>query len=141
MSRVMYWTGIICLLCMVQACTKEEDKTGSIRNLLGVWVDIDHPADTLVISKAEIGLVLFDNSMAFRSNQVITQSKQDFSSFIRFNNQGIEVARYHAGNGLPDYRPFSFQWLKKGSKFTIAGDSFRPFLNCSGCSLTYSRVK
>jgi hypothetical protein len=141
MSRVMYWTGIICLLCMVQACTKEEDKTGSIRNLLGVWVDIDHPADTLVISKAEIGLVLFDNSMAFRSNQVITQSKQDFSSFIRFNNQGIEVARYHAGNGLPDYRPFSFQWLQKGSKFSIAGDSFRPFLNCSGCSLTYSRVK
>lgn len=141
MSRVLYSIGLFILFFMVQACTKEEDKTGSMRDLLGVWVDIDHPADSLFISKAEVGLVLFDNSMAFRSNPEIIQAKKAFSSFIRFNNQGIDVARYHPGNGLPDYRPFSFQWLQKGSKFSIAGDSFRPYLNCSGCSLTYSRVK
>lgn len=141
MSRVIYWTSLLFLLFMGQACTKEEDKTGSMRDLLGVWVDIDHPADSLFISKAEVGLVLFDNSMAFRSNPEITQAKQAFSSLIRFNNQGIEVARYHSGNALADYRPYSFHWLQKGAKFSIAGDSFRPYLNCSGCSLTYSRVK
>lgn len=141
MSRVMYWTGLLFLLCMVQACTKQEDKTGSMRDLLGVWVDINHPADSLFISKAEIGLVLFDNSMAFRSNPEITRSMQAFSSYIRFNNQGIEVARYQPLNSLPDYRPFAFQWLQKGVKFNIAGDSFRPYLNCAGCILTYKRVK
>jgi hypothetical protein len=138
------WISCICLpaiLFFAQACTKDADKSTSGRDLLGIWVDIDHPADSLLITKGNFDLLLFDNSMAYRANEDPVEARQYFSSYIRLKLTGIEAARYQPGFARPDYLPYAFQWEQIGARFTISAVAFRPYLSCSGCMLTYVKVK
>lgn len=138
------WIASICLpalLFFVQACTKDADKSTSGRDLLGVWVDIDHPADSILITKGNFDLLLFDNSMAFRANENPLEARQYFSTYIRLKNTGIETARYQPGFTRQDYLLYAFQWEQIGTRFTISAVAFRPYLSCSGCMLTYAKVR
>ncbi|ULQ53119.1 hypothetical protein [Flavihumibacter fluvii] len=142
MSRLLNLLGgFLFISCLALCCTKEEGKILTGRDLLGVWVDFDHPADTLIIYRNGDNLELFDNSMAFRAHPDVKKAKASFTSVIRLKNNGIDIATNKSRNKQPEYREFNFRWLQKGTRFRIAADSFRPYLNSEGGELTYRRVE
>lgn len=78
MGRLIDFFGIIAL--MVFSCAKDAANTSSGRELLGVWVDVDHLVDRLLIYKEANGLVVIDNYMDFRTSQSQIDAIPKFSS-------------------------------------------------------------
>lgn len=131
---------IIFILIYQTACRKEE--TGSGRELVGVWVDIAHPADTLVFTREGSQVVLFDNSMVYRTGPSSEQKKDWFTHYIRLGSNRMGTRPYvPSGETDLDFRDYPFYWLQEGQRFSVEPGAFRPYLSCIGCPQVFERVR
>ncbi len=136
--------GLILLLIPVLlfSCKKEQLRSG--RELIGVWVDIAHPADTLVITREAGGTVLFDNSLAYRTNLQTFSLATTYRYYIRSGDDIIAtkpLIEYGVDNAFESYSEFPFEWLEPGRRFKIEPGAFRPYISCRGCMLTFEKVR
>jgi hypothetical protein len=139
--RLVYITGTFIVLLLSCGCSKEEEKTLSGRELMGVWVDVEHRADTLVIYKDNDALILFDNSMAYRTHANAAELRGTFSYILRLKNNAIDIAPSGPFKFAGEFKRYWFIWFQKGVLFNIPASSFRPFINCTDCQLSFERVK
>ncbi|MBZ5857026.1 hypothetical protein [Flavihumibacter profundi] len=139
--RLVCIAGTFIVLLLSGGCSKEEEKTLSGRELMGVWVDVQHRADTLVIYKENDDLILFDNSMAYRLHANAAELRRSFSYSIHLKNNAIDIAQYGHLKIAGDFKRYWFNWLQKGVLFNLPSSSIRPFINCTDCQLCFERVK
>lgn len=137
-------TRILCLLLFIAiihtACRKEE--LGSGRELIGVWVDIAHPSDTLIFTREAGQIVLFDNSLVYRSGAMTAGKKAAFRYYIRLGENRIATRPLvPLGSFDLDFREYPFYWLEEGKRFSVEPGSFRPYLSCVGCPQTFEKVQ
>lgn len=137
-TRILF---IIILIGIIHAaCRKEE--LGSGRELVGVWVDIAHPADTLVFTRDAGQIVLFDNSMVFRSGIITPEKKDAFRYLIRMGENSLATKPFVSlGSFDQDFREYPFYWLQEGKRFSVEPGGFRPYLSCIGCPQTFEKVQ
>lgn len=121
------------------SCKKENEPSG--RELLGVWVDVNHRADTLVITRERGGVVLFDNSMAYRTHPRAQEIRNSYKWFVAMQKDEIGIAWFEQSSLIKDYTYFPFEWLERNDKFEIESLTFRPWVSCLGCKLQFERVR
>lgn len=128
----------IAVLAMI-SCKKENEPSG--RELLGVWVDVDHRSDTLVISREAGGVVLFDNSMAYRTHPRSAEIINSYKWFVRLQEDEIGIAWYNPPAFLAEFTSHPFKWIEWKNRFEIESLTFRPYISCLGCKLRFEKVK
>ena len=121
------------------SCNKENEPSG--RELLGVWVDVDHRSDTLVITRESGGVVLFDNSMAYRTHPRSAEIRNHYRWFITIDKDEIGVSWFDQSSIIKDYVFYPFTWLERKNKFEIESLTFRPYISCLGCKLQFERIR
>lgn len=108
---------------------------------MGVWVNSQHRADTLVVTREAGGLVLFDNSMAYRAHPRAAEIRNAYKWYVKLEEDGIGIAFYKQPALWPDFTSYPFEWLEPGQRFQVESLAFRPWVSCWGCKLEYERVR
>lgn len=137
---------VLAISCIIISCSKSDGNSVSRQKILGTWVDTQHSADSLFIYADNGRLLLFDNSMAFRSHTNADSIKDAYTWQVKLIETGIIIMPYtFSPVDNPafaiDYVPSSFTWISEGEIFELAANAFRPYINCSDCTLTYKRVR
>ena len=125
----------LCLLSI--ACSKENATDAS---LLGVWVDKNHPLDTLVVYRENGKNIIFDNSLAFRTPCCyVPNQKSNFLHQYLLKKDSIGFKYGNASHRDP-YFFYSFRWIKYKEEFSMPYNGLRPYLSSIGTN-TYVKVK
>lgn len=137
---------VLAISCIIISCSKSGDKSVSRQKILGAWVDTQHTADSLFIYAENGRLLLFDNSMAYRSHADAVSLKGDYTWQVKLIETGIIIMPYTFSPVenpafAIDYVPNYFSWISEGEIFELAVNAFRPYVSCSDCTLTYKRVR
>lgn len=127
------------ILSMVSACDKQQE--GGSNELVGTWVNSTLRADSLEIYREGNSLVLFDNSMAYRSHANPEQVKDNHKWYIRLKDGELQVEFYDRIGPAVEWGAYGFKWIRKGERFEVESLAFRPYISCLGCKLEYERVK
>ncbi len=131
-------------VCAVGLCSCSKDGNGELsgRLLLGTWVDVDHTADTLIITRDEKGILLFDNSMAFRTHPDSGIVKDGYRWYLHLYEEGLKTVSFSSGisyGGEGNFYPF--HWITEGQQFEVESGSWRPWISCVGCRLRFQKIR
>lgn len=139
--KIAHWTiGLSLTGILVFACKKDGNTDAGTRKLLGKWVDIEHRSDTLYFFKDSRGLMMFDNSMAYRSHPNVSGITDYYISKVRLADGGIYVTPLALSSTQESTILYAFSWLLEGKQFEIVSASFRAYLSCSNCMLQFEKV-
>ncbi|GAO42961.1 hypothetical protein [Flavihumibacter petaseus] len=128
--------------CLV-SCKKDNQDSVASRQLVGVWVDVDHVSDTLVFYKGDHGVLMFDNSMSFRSHPDPEAVRVAYTWQVNLSEDGIRIAPTDPGFEieLSGSTAHPFTWLEEGKKFELPGIAFRYWMSCNNCLVRYQKIR
>jgi hypothetical protein len=130
---------LLVIVGLIGSCKKDKEPSG--RELIGTWVDVNHRSDSLVIYREQNGIVLFDNSMAYRAHPRATEIQNAYKWYVRLKTGEIGVSSYNPDLQGKDYFYHSFQWIEQGEKFEVESLTFRPYISCLGCLIRFEKLR
>ncbi|KYP15088.1 hypothetical protein [Flavihumibacter sp. CACIAM 22H1] len=126
---------------LITSCKK--DSVGNGRELIGSWVDINHNSDTLVFFNQNGTVILFDNSLSYRTiraNGILLPSGINQYEVKLGENELITRA---VNSGLPEgegYYSAKLEWHTGKREFSVEPNGFRPYLSCLGCPQRFRKI-
>lgn len=136
---------ILFLTATLYSCKKENSAVNneimadsSATQLTGKWINEMQPADTLDVYLENRKIIMFDNSLYFRTNLAIWTSDSWFKKEMeKIEGELIYLRPYNTSG---DYYENYFKWIDKPVKFEIWVQALHPELSAL-YKITYMKVK
>lgn len=121
------------------SCKKNNDnRNTSPAILLGKWVNVSQRLDTLDVYLENNRVILFDNSLFFRTIMPIRANRDEFIKEVgSVQNERIYVRPYKSNDVYFDNY---FKWLSLHTKFEISVQALHPELSAL-YNITYEKVQ